>query len=548
MKRTFEVFFKTISFISVIIALVSTLIFAQNSAQNLTKAQWQADVKFLGEELPKRHRNLFHKLKREDFETAIKTFHDNVPKMTKEEIMVNFLRIAAMVKDGHTSIGSRQFTQGEVYPMQLFLFADGLFILKASPEYSEMVGGRIVKIGNLNVDEVMEKVGKLAATDNEWGVKDVVPFYLSIPEILVGLKIINNRQDLKLTVSLGGIEKNFDIKPTAKFDEILNPPAEWKAMNANASNPLPLYLKKQNDLYWFEYLKEQKTVYVQHNGIANKENESVADFYKRVMRFVEANPIEKFVIDLRLNGGGNNELNRPVVIELIKSKINESGKLFVIIGRQTFSAAQNFVNEIEKYTKATFVGEPTSANPNHFGDAMAFALPNSKVTVRASTLWWQDLPERDKRPFTAPEIAAEASSEDYRKNIDPPMEAIFNYKTGTTYADLVAEATTNSDLSGFTKKYRQFKANPQHRFINTESQMNQFGYFLLNNKKVSEAIEIFKLNVEYYPNSANVYDSLGDALQAAGKKEEAIKSYEKALSIDPNYPSSLESLRKLKGK
>ena len=127
------------------------------------------------------------------------------------------------------------------------------------------------------------------------------------------------------------------------------------------------------------------------------------------------------------------------------------------------------------------------------------------------------------------------------------MEAIFNYKPGTTFADLTAEATSGRDISEFIKKYREYRSNPQHRFINTESPLNQFGYFLLNNKKVNEAVEIFKLIVESYPNSANVYDSLGDALQTAGKKEEAIKAYEKALSINPNYPSSLESLRKLKG-
>jgi tetratricopeptide (TPR) repeat protein len=139
------------------------------------------------------------------------------------------------------------------------------------------------------------------------------------------------------------------------------------------------------------------------------------------------------------------------------------------------------------------------------------------------------------------------SSEDYRKNIDPAMEAILNYKPGTTFADLVAEATSGRDVSVFVKKYREFRTNPQRRFINTEADINRFGYFLLDAKRIDDAIEIFKLNVEYYPNSANVYDSLGDALQAAGKKDEAIKAYEKALTIDPNYPSSLENLKKLRG-
>jgi len=265
------------------------------------------------------------------------------------------------------------------------------------------------------------------------------------------------------------------------------------------------------------------------------------------LTFVEANPVETFVLDLRFNGGGNNGLNKAVVVQLIRSKINQRGKFFVIIGRETFSAAQNLVNQIEKYTEATLVGEPTAAHPNHYGDNRPFTLPNSKLTVRASTLWWQDLDPRDERYWTAPEIAAETSFADYRKNIDPPLEAILNYRPGTTFADLTAEAIKGTDLSVFVKKYREFKSNPQRRFIDTESPINQFGYFLLNAKRINEAIEIFKLNVEYYPKSANVYDSLGDAYQAAGKKEEAIKSYEKALSINPNYPSSLEALQKLKG-
>ena len=541
---------KSTNFILSILSLLlvnAVYVKSQNSPPQMTAEKWQADIKFLEEEFPKRHKNLFYKMKREDFATAIKNFHDNVPRMTREEIMVNFLRIAAMVKDGHTYFGSGQFVQAGVYPLQLYLFTDGLFVLKAAPEFSEIIGGQIIKIGDLSVDETFQKISKLVATDNEWGVKDVVPFYLSIPEILVGLKIINNRENLKLTVLTDGKERVVEVKPRAKFEDILNPPAEWKAMNANTSDPVPLYLKKQTDLYWFEYLKDQKLVYVQHNAIANKDDESMADFYKRVMKFVEDNPVEKFVIDLRINGGGNNDLNRPVIIELIKSKINEHGKLFVIIGRQTFSAAQNFVDEIEKYTNATFVGEPTSAGPNHFGDAMPFTLPNSGLTVRASSVWWQDLPERDKRPFTAPEIAAEISSEDYRKNIDSAIESIINYKPEITYADLVAEARMNRDITIFIEKYRQFKSNPQRKFINTEIPINQFGNQLLNAKRIDDAIEIFQLNAQDYPNSANVYHSLGKAYQLANKMEEALKSFEKALSIIPNYPAVLEAIKKLKG-
>lgn len=548
MKRVAGNLSRKFGFLSAFFALLLTgfgSVQGQNTAPQMTAAQWQTDVKFLGEEMPKRHKNLFHRMKREDFESAVKQLHDRVPQMTEDEIIVGLMKITAMVKDGHTNVIPREFFRSGTFPFKLYLFSDGLFVQKAATEYAEMVGGRVVKIGNLNADEAFKIVGQAAFADNEMGVKEIVPLMLTVPEILAGFKIIGDKQKLNLTIESGGKQKVYEIKPTGTLENLNRIPAGW--IDAAPKTNQPLYLKDPDNMYWFEYIKDRQMLYVQHNGIGNKPDEPVAQFYKRVIAFAEANPVEIFVIDLRFNGGGNNTLNRAVVIDLIKSRLNRRGKFFVIIGRETFSAAQNLVNLLERFTEATFVGEPTAAHPNHYGDNRPFTLPNSKLTVRASTLWWQDLDPRDERFWTAPEIAAEMSSEDYRKNIDPPLEAILNYKPGTTFADLTAEATSGRDLSVFIKKYREFKANPQRRFINTESPLNQFGYQLLNARRIDEAIEIFKLNVEYYPNSANVYDSLGDAYQAAGKKDEAVKAYEKALSINPNYPSSLEAIKKLKG-
>ena len=67
-----------------------------------------------------------------------------------------------------------------------------------------------------------------------------------------------------------------------------------------------------------------------------------------------------------------------------------------------------------------------------------------------------------------------------------------------------------------------------------ENQMNRIGYDLLSAKRVKDAIEVFKLNVADYPQSANVYDSLGEAYGANGDRELAIKNYERSVELDPN--------------
>ena len=79
----------------------------------------------------------------------------------------------------------------------------------------------------------------------------------------------------------------------------------------------------------------------------------------------------------------------------------------------------------------------------------------------------------------------------------------------------------------------------------SESQLNALGYRLLSMKKVREAIEIFKLNVEAYPQSANVYDSLGQAYMMNGDKELAIRNYQRAVELNPQNTNAIEMLKKL---
>ena len=87
----------------------------------------------------------------------------------------------------------------------------------------------------------------------------------------------------------------------------------------------------------------------------------------------------------------------------------------------------------------------------------------------------------------------------------------------------------------------------------TEATLNIIGYQLLQANEIKKAIEVFEYNVELYPNSANVYDSLGDGLDARGLKKEALKNYKIAVSIgekidDPNLPAFKNNVERLKGK
>ena len=96
------------------------------------------------------------------------------------------------------------------------------------------------------------------------------------------------------------------------------------------------------------------------------------------------------------------------------------------------------------------------------------------------------------------------------------------------------------------KEYRERHKNPSEMAAAlNENQVNRLGYQLLGRKRVKEAIEVFKWNVEDYPQSSNVYDSLGEAYMVGGERELAIKNYQKSVELDPKNDNGIQMLKKL---
>ena len=93
--------------------------------------------------------------------------------------------------------------------------------------------------------------------------------------------------------------------------------------------------------------------------------------------------------------------------------------------------------------------------------------------------------------------------------------------------------------------YTKLKKNENDNYNFSEGQLNQLGYHYLSNDKVDYAISIFKINVDHFPKSSNVYDSYGEALLKQGEKEQAIENYKKSVALNPSNEGGIEVLKKL---
>jgi hypothetical protein len=282
-------------------------------------------------------------------------------------------------------------------------------VTAAAPEHADLAGAEVLQVGGRKTAEVLTELEPLISRDNAMGLKSAGPPLMTVPALLHGLGLIPKEDRMELTVrDAAGKERAVTLRVGKA------PPEEkWVTARKGASRPDPLYLKKRSDAYWFEYLPETKLVYFQYNGVRNQGKESLEKFSERLFRFVNEKDVDRLVIDVRWNGGGN---------------VNERGKLFVITGRHTFSAAQNFTTDLMMHTNAIFVGEPTGSSPNFIGETIRFTLPYSKMVGSISDLLWQRAWPMDYRTWIAPELYAPPSFALYKANRDPALEAILAYR------------------------------------------------------------------------------------------------------------------------
>jgi tetratricopeptide (TPR) repeat protein len=112
-------------------------------------------------------------------------------------------------------------------------------------------------------------------------------------------------------------------------------------------------------------------------------------------------------------------------------------------------------------------------------------------------------------------------------------------------APVLAEAMKNNDIKTVIEQYYDLKKNQQDTYNFDEYELNRLGYHLISLDKIDDAIEIFKVNVQEYPEAFNPYDSLGEGYMIKGEKEPAIKNYAKSLELNPKNTNAIRMLQRI---
>jgi len=394
--------------------------------------RWKEDLDNFATELPVRQKDFFTLLPQDKFEREVAELKRQAPRLSDAEIVLQLMRIVARLGVAHTEVafGSARETMAlHSYPVQLQWFSDGLAVVAAASEYQEAIGNRVVRIGSKTPEEVEAAVAPYIAHENDAHLHVESPRYMTLVELMRHENITEPTGRLRLTCAkAGGEEFTLDIAPegSAKARRAL-------ITAANALHiPMELCRKHPNASYWYEYLPETQTLYIQYNKCENEAGNPFESFTSNLFTFADAHPVQRVVVDLRFNGGGDSAIVKPLMEGLnSRPTLTLNGHLYTLIGGHTFSSAMFAAVEFRDGLHAILFGGATGNKPNHYGLQQSFVLPNSKLKVLYSTKHFRLIQDADPSTLE-PDIAVPDSLDDFLAGRDPALEAALHHDPTTS--------------------------------------------------------------------------------------------------------------------
>jgi len=388
-------------------------------------AGWTADLEAIIPALEQHHPEPYHSVSKEDLVEAIADLEASIPTATDDEMMVGVLHVVAMVssagRDAHTGAyvwGSGTYPT-HTLPLRLWVVPEGVAVVDALPPYEPLVGRVIASLDGHPIADVLEGLEPLMPRDNPATVTLLVPRFLLTTEILHGAGLIEDPATVELA---------FEDDPATGVDVAAIPTADYN----DWATPYGLHLPTRPDVPWLARSEEpfwtrldaDGTLFIQYNRVTR-----LASGDLDALRTAIAEPaVRRTIVDIRHNFGGETFGYPPVADALVERSPDWPGGLYLITGRNTFSAASLFAADLTARADVTVVGEPMGGSPALYGNADDVVLPWSGLVVSVATELFEPVPGDDRLELPV-DLAAPITLADFLAGRDPAMAAIADEPT-----------------------------------------------------------------------------------------------------------------------
>ncbi|MGQ0646568.1 MAG: amidohydrolase family protein [Gemmatimonadaceae bacterium] len=406
-------------------------------------AGWQSDIDFLLQQLGKQHLVLSRRPLPAPLVQAAARLKDSVRVFSDERMLIELQRLAAFAGDGHTYVlpmGAER-AQSTVLPLRFYAFSDGLHVIDAQPGHEQWIGSRVLRFGSLPAEHAMRKVRELISRDNAMGVQWVGPFFLGFRGTLEALTDAVDLRSAELTLHTREGRTTTTRLPFVAPPRMRGIP-KLPAPRQSSAPAAPRWLGNVDTPYWFDSL-QSGTMFVQFNQVMDAPAEPIEQFATRLAAAIAWQRPRVVIVDVRHNNGGSKELLPPLTRVLREfDQSRPDARLYVLTGRNTFSAAQVFIAQLARDTKAVFAGEASSSRPNFVGEENAVVLPWSGAMASVSNREHISIPG-DRRELIPPSLPVALRAADYFGGRDPVLEAVLRDSRSRNLAPEPDLAITN---------------------------------------------------------------------------------------------------------
>ena len=361
-------------------------------------------------------------------ERAAERLKQRVPELSDEQVALEIQHLLTLLGHAHNSLfffvapnpqSRAQFSQ---LPVSFWVFPEGLYIHSAREGHEDLIGARVLRFESTPAEAALRATERVAPKENLMELVWRGPDLVRVPEVLRHLGISDGSTCTNLTV----LDRTGSNRVVCLAGADLQRRDKLSAPRILGIAPPPLWLSRPDEVFWFERIPQHQLLYVQVNNILNRPTESMEEFGFRLRETLQRQPkTRNLVLDLRRNNGGNTYWYQSLLRTLVAFDAQEDTRLFILAGRNTYSAASNLIADIGRLTDAVFVGEPSGGKPLMVGgDQYNFTLPYSRLTGSLSSSTWALTGPRDTRLWIAPDVPVALTADDYFKNRDPVLETV----------------------------------------------------------------------------------------------------------------------------
>jgi hypothetical protein len=426
----------------------------KTEADQLTPAQMREDLSYLRNTWAPLDKS-FSSGTRAAFAAIVDAAAAHIGEMSSADFELEIARAVAASHNGHTlSVLGPAFHR---LPLEMEWFADGLYITRVEPAFAQMLGAKIYKIGPLTPEQALARTAPyISGTDQR--ILAMSPTYLRLLEVLHHIGAAPGTASVEFSMRLrDGTTRVVTVRAT----ESANPDPPWgpwlslipadvsedgqwlQVLDGVAKRPITYQSPVDVSTTWLG--DNSRVLYVRSNRIFSPDPTKAFDipvkFFDILQHDIADRRPQYVIVDLRFNPGGN-YLNAAFFAQGLPRLLSASGKVFVLVGRNTFSAAIVTAAMLKGQggRRVVLVGEGMGDTSAFWAEGGELVLPNSKMIIQyadafhdlrhgCSNLdrcYWGDVAVGLKAVSLDPQIKIETTFADYAAGHDPVLDRVLS--------------------------------------------------------------------------------------------------------------------------